>query len=164
MAFFVDLREVSERLRCEFARGVDPAFIEGPGANGVFQIVQRRVGICLRCDLAIGPLLEADPHVPEARPPCVLATVAGAALVFTQLVEAHGLLLVLRYSSVHRTVIRGVILNTWRMPFQPGVDPLRLEANRSPSADARVPELLALARGVDRVPAHTGVLRTFAHR
>ena len=56
------------------------------------------------------------------------------------------------------------ILNAWRVPLQPGVDPFRLEANRSPSTDARVPELLPLARGVDRVPAHAGVLRTFAHR
>src|SRR5688500_6234716 len=46
------------------------------------------------------------------------------------------------------------------MLLQPGVDPLRSYPNRTAPAQARTPKLVALARGVDRVPAHAGVVRS----
>src|SRR6266849_3499127 len=50
-----------------------------------------------------------------------------------------------------------------RVSFQPRVDPFRFEANRSSAADARVVQLTSLARGVDRVATHTGVLGALTH-
>jgi hypothetical protein len=50
------------------------------------------------------------------------------------------------------------------MSLDPLVDPLRLQTDRSPSADARVTQLATLARGVDRVAAQTRVVRGVSDR
>ena len=52
MPLFVDLGELPERLRAHLAPGIDPAIVEGAGANGVLQFVQRRAGIGLGLDIA----------------------------------------------------------------------------------------------------------------
>src|SRR5438132_3372288 len=44
-----------------------------------------------------------------------------------------------------------------RVSFEPGIDPLRLDADRSAASDACVMQLAPLAGSVDRVAAHTGV-------
>ena len=48
-----------------------------------------------------------------------------------------------------------LFLSASRVSFQPGIDPFGLQPNRTPAADARVPQFLALARRVDGVPAHS---------
>jgi hypothetical protein len=46
------------------------------------------------------------------------------------------------------------------MSFKPRVDPFDLEPDRATSSDACVVNLATLARSVDRVPAHAGILRS----
>ena len=46
--------------------------------------------------------------------------------------------------------------------LKPGIDPLRLDADRSAASDACVMQLAPLAGSVDRVAAHTGVFGAFA--
>jgi hypothetical protein len=47
--------------------------------------------------------------------------------------------------------------------LEPLVDPLPLQTNRAPAADANVTQLTALARSVDGVAAHAGILRTLGN-
>jgi hypothetical protein len=82
--------ELAERLRAHLARRLDAALVERAGAHGVLQVVEERVRLGLAADLAVRPLLEAHAHVAEPHPPPVLAAIAGATFVFTQLVQAHG--------------------------------------------------------------------------
>src|SRR5262245_7884094 len=53
--------------------------------------------------------------------------------------------------------LRASVIRAARVPFQPFVDPLRLESDRSSSTHARVAKRSPLARRVDRVPADAGV-------
>lgn len=50
------------------------------------------------------------------------------------------------------------------MPFQPSVDPFRLQTNGSSSTDARMADLASFACGVNRVSAHSCVLRRLGYR
>jgi hypothetical protein len=89
VALLVDVGELAERLRADLARWIDAALVECAGADCVLYVIENCVSFGLAADLSIGPLLEADAHVPESRPPRVLASIAGAPLVFAQLVETH---------------------------------------------------------------------------
>jgi hypothetical protein len=77
--------------------------------------------------------------------------------VFTELVEAHARFLSLAALSVHRCFAEG--RGPPRVSFQPGVNPLWLQANRSAASYTCVVNLPPFAGGVDRVPTHAGVFR-----
>jgi hypothetical protein len=62
-----------------------------------------------------------------------------------------------------RRLLRGPpVMRLACVSFEPGVDPFGLEPDRAAPSDACVVNLATLARSVDRVPAHAGILRSSA--
>src|SRR4051812_3720025 len=166
MPLFVDLGELAERLRAHLSRWIDASLVERARADCTPQLVEGDVRIRLGADFPVRPLLQAHARVTETRPPRVLASITRPPFVFTQFVESHqSPFLSLRYSLVHGTALSlAPVLDLARMPFKPGIDPLRLQTNGPSSADACMPELAALARRVNRVTAHARVIRPFRYR
>src|SRR6185503_14419647 len=97
---FVDFSKLAERQRRRIRERLEAALVEGSGADRFPQVVEDRVSLRLRANLAVRPPGEADAPTPEATPPPMPASIASASLVLTDLVKTHGssfLLLVTRH-------------------------------------------------------------------
>src|SRR5947207_11877744 len=89
MPLFVHLSELAEYQRRFLHRRFEATFIERACPNRRPQIVESLASFRFGSNLTIRPLGQADALATEAAPPCVLAAIASASLVFVDFVETH---------------------------------------------------------------------------
>src|SRR5437899_9148883 len=98
----VDLSELAERQCRHVARRLEAALVEHAVAHRAFELVERRASSGLAVDFTVRPLCETDTDAPEAAPPGVVASIAGASFVLADLVETHGFSSFLLLTILHQ--------------------------------------------------------------